>query len=252
MDVDGVRAHLSGIFQQTQPGVLVSGRVRVLADRHAEDLAELGPVSDIAALVKGVGGAGGQLAEPAFRPRADEQAVREGVQRGSVHVGLVQEDLALDRVEVLPVDQVERDPAVLVAPELAEGEAPELRVYRFLDEPAEPGAPDLLIHLVDRLPVALELEALASDGAQALVDDAGQVSVRLQDGVVNVVELRTVVEVDGAGGLQGRHVARYVEVEELRALEYYGKVLLYRGELGDPSLRDLSLGRRAAAFVCHG
>ena len=68
------------------------------------------------------------------------------------------------------------------------------------------------------LSVPLELEALAADRAQALVDDAGEVAVGLEDGVIDVIQLGSVVEVDGLRRLERGHVPPDVEVEELRRL----------------------------------
>ena len=247
MDVDGVCALLTGIVQQACPRLFVTGGIGVLTDGHAEYLAELRPVSQVASLIERVWRTGGQLAQAA-RVVADDKAIGESVQRNALDIGFVQHHLPLYCIEVLAVDEVVGDPAALIAVELAQGEAPQLGRNGVLHELTEPGAPDLRVHLIHRFAVTLEDKAFTGNRAQSLVDDAGQVTIRHDDGVIDVIQHRSVVEVNGRCALEAGHVSGNVEVEQLRTLQDDSGVLLARQDVAGTGGNDILFGHRTAAF----
>ena len=212
MDVDRIRPLRPRLCDEPSPGLLVARIVGVLSNGHSEDVAESRPVGHIPSLIKHCWKQLGKDAQ--FTLLAYEEHVGELLDGNAVDFALVFENAPVNGVVVFTVDEVVSDEALVVAPELHEREAVELRQYTILSELLEPWRAYLRVDFLIRLAVALELDGYARDPTQSFSQHAREMKIE-QCRLVHVVESYSVRIVDALCRLDRSHVGRHVEEEDL-------------------------------------
>ena len=176
MDIDGISTLLTGVSDESLSRFFVACIIGVLTNRHAEDLTELCPVSDVSAFVEDIRHDCRHDAQ-ASRFITYDKGVAECFDRRSVCVRLVAEYKLTNGVVVLASDGVEVDNSVCIEVELKKREAPEFRLYDLFSEPSEPWLFQKVVNGVVGLFVADEFYRRAACTYKPLSVDTDEVRV---------------------------------------------------------------------------